>query len=438
MPPATAGLGVLAAALLGVTTSVAPQLAAGAFNPGELLLLSTWLPDVGVGILRIDPLSGASALLVDLDINVGKTLTYDPYRVRLFFTDPVNHVIYSADDTGSLAEFLPGQHLPVLIAARGDGMLYLYDAGLPGFLYVDRFDVVHDLLDEAGAAPFGLPLSTRLNELIYDPASNALVVFQGTFNGVTLAGCDDPGAPCAVKIPLTPDGTQVAGPTVAAQADVSASPEVVVGAGVAPGGLAWVVDTNTNDEEPRMLLLDTATMTAGPYAWNGPYIGAASTNAGTFSTARGQVVIADTMFDVLRAYSAGGGGFGTAFAPGISSTGGGEFARLVEVTAGPAVAAPPGSGAQLDPSAAIAAPNPFRSATVLYFELPAPSWLDVGVYDLQGRRVRELETRTFAAGGHALSWDGRDRRGRSVAPGVYFVQIQGQRDRVVEKVVVQR
>ena len=95
--------------------------------------------------------------------------------------------------------------------------------------------------------------------------------------------------------------------------------EIIVGAGAAPGGLVWTVDTNTNDGEPRLQFLDTATMISSPYAWSGPYSGAATTNGGAYSSARSQAVLVDTSNDVLRAYAAGEHGDGTAFAAGVSA-----------------------------------------------------------------------------------------------------------------------
>ncbi|HEU4726136.1 MAG TPA: FlgD immunoglobulin-like domain containing protein [Candidatus Eisenbacteria bacterium] len=46
---------------------------------------------------------------------------------------------------------------------------------------------------------------------------------------------------------------------------------------------------------------------------------------------------------------------------------------------------------------------------------------DVALYDIHGRLVRRIAHGAFDAGYHATSWDGRDRTGRSVAAGVYFL-----------------
>ena len=45
------------------------------------------------------------------------------------------------------------------------------------------------------------------------------------------------------------------------------------------------------------------------------------------------------------------------------------------------------------------------------------------MFDLSGRRVRELREPRLEAGPHALIWDGRDARGDEVASGVYLLRL---------------
>ncbi|MBD3367130.1 MAG: hypothetical protein GF405_03005 [Candidatus Eisenbacteria bacterium] len=71
----------------------------------------------------------------------------------------------------------------------------------------------------------------------------------------------------------------------------------------------------------------------------------------------------------------------------------------------------------------VGVPNPFRDATTISFELPQPGSVDLCVYDVGGRRVRDLmRGERLTAGPHRVSWDGRDDGGRRVASGVYFVR----------------
>jgi len=71
-------------------------------------------------------------------------------------------------------------------------------------------------------------------------------------------------------------------------------------------------------------------------------------------------------------------------------------------------------------------PNPFNPVTRirLYVAPGSDTRLDVSVYDLRGRRVRELHTGQATPGWLDLTWDGRDDSGRGQASGVYFVKAQ--------------
>ena len=76
-------------------------------------------------------------------------------------------------------------------------------------------------------------------------------------------------------------------------------------------------------------------------------------------------------------------------------------------------------------------PNPFNPATTLrlYVAPAADPRLEVGIFDLRGRRVRNLHNGAAEPGWRTMTWDGRDDAGRQLASGVYFVQAR-QADRV--------
>jgi hypothetical protein len=83
-------------------------------------------------------------------------------------------------------------------------------------------------------------------------------------------------------------------------------------------------------------------------------------------------------------------------------------------------------------------PNPFNPRTTVAFELRGASSVEIGVFDLGGALVKRLAVEDFAAGKHALVWDGRDRRGRSVPAGSYVVRIATKAGVEEEKVLVLR
>jgi hypothetical protein len=80
-------------------------------------------------------------------------------------------------------------------------------------------------------------------------------------------------------------------------------------------------------------------------------------------------------------------------------------------------------------------PNPFRTALGFSVVLPAPSDLEVGVFDLGGRRVTTLHRGVAAAGQHAFQWDGRDANGAKVRGGVYFVRARAAGQLISRKAV---
>jgi len=71
-------------------------------------------------------------------------------------------------------------------------------------------------------------------------------------------------------------------------------------------------------------------------------------------------------------------------------------------------------------------PNPFNPSTAVKLYVPADhggsAELEVGIYNLQGRRVRLLHAGRISAGWHTLVWDGRDDDGRGQSSGLYFLR----------------
>jgi hypothetical protein len=71
-----------------------------------------------------------------------------------------------------------------------------------------------------------------------------------------------------------------------------------------------------------------------------------------------------------------------------------------------------------------AKPNPFRNATEIRFNLPAPQRVRVAVYDASGRVMRILADGVQPMGEHTALWTGLTRTGRQAAPGIYFVRCE--------------
>ena len=72
------------------------------------------------------------------------------------------------------------------------------------------------------------------------------------------------------------------------------------------------------------------------------------------------------------------------------------------------------------------APNPFDVSTRIQFSLASEGATRVTVFDVSGRRVREVHGGWLSSGRHVMPWDGRDDFGRPVAAGVYLVGVKTQ------------
>ena len=69
-------------------------------------------------------------------------------------------------------------------------------------------------------------------------------------------------------------------------------------------------------------------------------------------------------------------------------------------------------------------PNPISNRAQIRFDLPVASPARLGLYDLQGRLVRELmRWPMLSAGSRAMEWDGLGANGERVRAGIYFVKL---------------
>ncbi len=80
------------------------------------------------------------------------------------------------------------------------------------------------------------------------------------------------------------------------------------------------------------------------------------------------------------------------------------------------------------------APNPFSSSTRIAFTLPRSLRVRLSIVDAGGREVRVLEDGDLAAGRYTRAWDGRDRGGVTMAPGVYLAIVQAGTERAIARI----
>ncbi len=80
----------------------------------------------------------------------------------------------------------------------------------------------------------------------------------------------------------------------------------------------------------------------------------------------------------------------------------------------------PGAGPTLSLSAF---PNPFQLRTHIAFELETPGEVEISVFDVRGRLVRELFRGFRSAGAVETTWDGTGADGGRVPSGIYFARV---------------
>lgn len=68
-------------------------------------------------------------------------------------------------------------------------------------------------------------------------------------------------------------------------------------------------------------------------------------------------------------------------------------------------------------------PNPFNSSTLINYQVPATSFVELGIYNELGQKVRTLVNEKKPVGNYAVLWDGKDDLNNSVASGIYFYQL---------------
>ncbi len=74
-------------------------------------------------------------------------------------------------------------------------------------------------------------------------------------------------------------------------------------------------------------------------------------------------------------------------------------------------------------------PNPFNPVTTIEFSVPSDAGrVELGIYNVAGRRVRTLASGELEAGPHSVMWDGRDENGRSCSSGIYFMRLTAGRE----------
>ncbi len=68
-------------------------------------------------------------------------------------------------------------------------------------------------------------------------------------------------------------------------------------------------------------------------------------------------------------------------------------------------------------------PNPFNPSTTITYSLPTGCQVKLQVFDILGQEVATLVDKHIEAGIHKVTWNGKDKTGRTVSSGIYIYRI---------------
>ena len=81
-------------------------------------------------------------------------------------------------------------------------------------------------------------------------------------------------------------------------------------------------------------------------------------------------------------------------------------------------------------------PNPFNPVTEFTFYLPQQAFIDIAVYDINGRIITNLENGNQSAGFHNLGWDGKNQNGQPVSSGMYILRVVAENYVATQKMML--
>lgn len=73
-------------------------------------------------------------------------------------------------------------------------------------------------------------------------------------------------------------------------------------------------------------------------------------------------------------------------------------------------------------------PNPFKKNTQFSFEINESAEIEINIYTLGGRKVRNIDRKFYEAGYNLINWDGKDKYGDNIANGVYLYSLKAIKD----------
>jgi hypothetical protein len=80
-------------------------------------------------------------------------------------------------------------------------------------------------------------------------------------------------------------------------------------------------------------------------------------------------------------------------------------------------------------------PNPFNGKTVIRYDLPSESDVEIAIYDLKGQLIKQLMNHSKTPGTHQVYWNGENSVGNNVSTGHYLYSIK-QKNKIMTKKMI--
>lgn len=83
-------------------------------------------------------------------------------------------------------------------------------------------------------------------------------------------------------------------------------------------------------------------------------------------------------------------------------------------------------------------PNPFNPKTLIRYNLPKDSFVNVVIYNILGQKISTLVNSSQLAGYKSISWDASSEKSKLIPAGLYFLQITANQSTQIKKMILLR
>lgn len=81
-------------------------------------------------------------------------------------------------------------------------------------------------------------------------------------------------------------------------------------------------------------------------------------------------------------------------------------------------------------------PNPFNNTTTIKFDIPKQCKIKISIYDIMGKKIKQLVNNSFQSGTYEYLWNGTNQYNIQVSSGIYFYRISGDNWNYSKKLIL--